>query len=458
MGSDPPSKPRFEDCYPEIDRQVRAAARVYGGGLERADVVQESLTRIALKWSEYDPSKNLKGWAWQFTRRVCADFRGRPSRREISSDDGSLEEADESPDPEKRAEYAERYGFLIELLRPMDEDRRIVFVLKELDEFTGREIAEMLSIPLDTVFSRLRAARAELEERLARRRKSSGPAALPAVVTVDALLQSVAHHRALLDVDTLDLDAPGGAPLPAKGPTGGGNGAAPASGALPAGGPPPAAPAAGALAKAVPTSAMRLASHAIVVFALGAGAGAVGHAWLGEPAPARGAVPLAADAVKAGGAPAETAAPRETAMPENTGSPAATTSSSPPASSTGALKGPVAGNAAKPLPAPTETTSAAPSASAIASAAPAVTAAPTVTVYVMASAAPSAGIATAPDSAPNSDRLLIDKAGIALQNGDLAVAREALQRHAREFPASKWAGRRQELLDQLRQLEAKQKQ
>jgi RNA polymerase sigma-70 factor, ECF subfamily len=45
------------------------------------------------------------------------------------------------------------------VLEQLDYDKRTVFVLYELEELTLREIAEALEIPLQTAYSRLRAAR-----------------------------------------------------------------------------------------------------------------------------------------------------------------------------------------------------------------------------------------------------------------------------------------------------------
>ena len=55
------------------------------------------------------------------------------------------------------------------LLAELDEPKREVFMMVELDELTVPEAAEILDIPLNTAYSRLRAARQAFEEALARR-------------------------------------------------------------------------------------------------------------------------------------------------------------------------------------------------------------------------------------------------------------------------------------------------
>jgi RNA polymerase sigma-70 factor, ECF subfamily len=54
------------------------------------------------------------------------------------------------------------------LLESLDMPKREVFILTELEEMTAVEIAGALAVPINTVYSRLRAARQEFEEALAR--------------------------------------------------------------------------------------------------------------------------------------------------------------------------------------------------------------------------------------------------------------------------------------------------
>ena len=62
---------------------------------------------------------------------------------------------------------------LASLLDELDEPKREVFALVEVDELTVPEAADVLEIPLNTAYSRLRAARQAFEASLARRRERS---------------------------------------------------------------------------------------------------------------------------------------------------------------------------------------------------------------------------------------------------------------------------------------------
>lgn len=85
----------------------------------------------------------------------------------------------EAPEPsaEQALEQRQARALLDRLLDEMPEDLRVVFVLFELEELSTPQIAELCRIPVGTAASRLRRARDDFEERVAReeaRRRFSG--------------------------------------------------------------------------------------------------------------------------------------------------------------------------------------------------------------------------------------------------------------------------------------------
>jgi RNA polymerase sigma-70 factor (ECF subfamily) len=65
-------------------------------------------------------------------------------------------------------ERAEALRILDRLLSELDEDKREVFVLAEIEQMTAAEIAEIVEANVNTVSSRLRVARQEFEKALLR--------------------------------------------------------------------------------------------------------------------------------------------------------------------------------------------------------------------------------------------------------------------------------------------------
>ena len=79
--------------------------------------------------------------------------------------------------PDETLQWREAAGVVERFLASLDEDKRAVFVLAELEGMTAPEVAETLSTKLNTVYSRLRTARAlfakAVERAEARRRRAS---------------------------------------------------------------------------------------------------------------------------------------------------------------------------------------------------------------------------------------------------------------------------------------------
>ena len=97
-------------------------------------------------------------------------------RREEPFESAGEREAPE-PNGEQLLEQRQARALLDQLLAEMPEDLRVVFVLFELEELSTPQIAELCEIPIGTAASRLRRAREDFEQRVARteaRRRFSG--------------------------------------------------------------------------------------------------------------------------------------------------------------------------------------------------------------------------------------------------------------------------------------------
>ena len=76
--------------------------------------------------------------------------------------------ADRESCPTISLERVEAMRIVDQLLATLDEDKREVFVLAEIEQMTGLEIAEIVEANPNTVASRLRAARRDFEKALVR--------------------------------------------------------------------------------------------------------------------------------------------------------------------------------------------------------------------------------------------------------------------------------------------------
>ncbi|MBL8976771.1 MAG: sigma-70 family RNA polymerase sigma factor, partial [Myxococcales bacterium] len=74
-----------------------------------------------------------------------------------------------APDPELRTQQQQLAAFVREFLAGLDEDRRLLFELADLEGLKVPEIAETLGMNLNTAYARLRAVREQLSRALAER-------------------------------------------------------------------------------------------------------------------------------------------------------------------------------------------------------------------------------------------------------------------------------------------------
>jgi RNA polymerase sigma-70 factor (ECF subfamily) len=153
----------FEAFQGEFDYLCRALRRLGVHSADIEDEVHEVFLVLSRKWPEYDPSRPLRPYLFGIAFRVVA-ARKRRWRRELAH---SIEEpADPVPGPEEALEASHARALVLLALARVPLPRRAVLVMHDIEEVPMRDVAEALSVPLFTGYSRLRKARREFEAAL----------------------------------------------------------------------------------------------------------------------------------------------------------------------------------------------------------------------------------------------------------------------------------------------------
>ena len=166
----------FADLYRDYFAFVWRSARALGvapGAVD--DVAQEIFVVVHRRLPEFAGRSTLRTWLSGIVLNVVRHHRrtiARKSPHELSREEpASLDELPATGrDPHEAAELAEGTRLLQRTLDELSDDKREVLVLAELEELPVPEIAEALGLKLNTAYSRLRLARADFEEALARHR------------------------------------------------------------------------------------------------------------------------------------------------------------------------------------------------------------------------------------------------------------------------------------------------
>ncbi len=125
------------------------------------DLVHDVFITAFRRHGDYDPSRPIRPWLFGICYRLASDFRRRAYHtRELGVD--APEVPDDVPSADATLASEQDRQLLLRALEALDDGKRAVFVMHELNEHTMPEIAQTLGIPLNTAYSRLRLARAEL--------------------------------------------------------------------------------------------------------------------------------------------------------------------------------------------------------------------------------------------------------------------------------------------------------
>jgi RNA polymerase sigma-70 factor (ECF subfamily) len=134
------------------------------------DAVQDVFIVVHRRLCDFEGRSSLKSWIFGIARRVSKDHRRRISRKERGE---ALPETLADPSgnsPLESVQKREAVRLLHHLLESLDDDKREVFVLAELEQMTVPEIATSIDVNVNTVYSRLRAARKAFEKAVKRYR------------------------------------------------------------------------------------------------------------------------------------------------------------------------------------------------------------------------------------------------------------------------------------------------
>lgn len=146
----------------------RALRRLGVRESDLADVTQELFISVHRALSTFDRSRQRRPWLYAFALRSASNYRRLARNRGHDSiDDAASQLVTHDSD------YGAR-DLVLRALADLDFDRRTVLVMHDLEGFQAPEIAEATDAPLNTIYSRLRLARADFRAAVDRLEKKEG--------------------------------------------------------------------------------------------------------------------------------------------------------------------------------------------------------------------------------------------------------------------------------------------
>ncbi|MBI4607844.1 MAG: sigma-70 family RNA polymerase sigma factor [Candidatus Rokubacteria bacterium] len=165
----------FEDvALVHLDQLYHMALRLCRSPSRAEDLVQETYLRAFRHFDQFDPGTNCRAWLFAILHNTFVNRVKRDSRELLELDEGSLDHAGASS-PEVMATIAnpeEEFlkhvldGDLVSALEAMPVTFQEAVLLADVEEFSYKEIAQILGVPVGTVMSRLHRGRQLLRKTL----------------------------------------------------------------------------------------------------------------------------------------------------------------------------------------------------------------------------------------------------------------------------------------------------
>jgi RNA polymerase sigma-70 factor (ECF subfamily) len=125
------------------------------------DLAQEVFLVVRRRLCDFD-GRNVAGWLYRIASRQVWQHRRRRWIQKVFSPLQTVS-IDDVPDGRAGAaallETKEKRQLLLHIMSKMSEKRRVVFMLFEVEGYSGEEIADTLDVPINTVWTRLHHAR-----------------------------------------------------------------------------------------------------------------------------------------------------------------------------------------------------------------------------------------------------------------------------------------------------------
>jgi RNA polymerase sigma-70 factor (ECF subfamily) len=159
--------PDFETVYADYFEFIWRSVR--GLGIPPAfvdDVTQDVFLIVHRKLSTLESPSSLRSWLFGITRRVCKDHRRSASRKGLHLELDPQREVDGGSDPQQRVVSRQQLGIVEDYALGLDDERRALFFLVLVEGLQVADAAETLGMNVNTAYSRVRALRRELAQKL----------------------------------------------------------------------------------------------------------------------------------------------------------------------------------------------------------------------------------------------------------------------------------------------------
>lgn len=148
-----------------MKRAYYSALAIVGNHDDAMELSQQAFLRAYKSFSTFDPTRKFFTWYYKILRNLCLNFiRDNKNRRESTFIENI--EYEDQYNVQSDLEHGELIIKVREGLNLLNDSDREILLLKEFENYSYKEIAEMLDIPIGSVMSKLHYARKKLAEKI----------------------------------------------------------------------------------------------------------------------------------------------------------------------------------------------------------------------------------------------------------------------------------------------------
>lgn len=152
-----------ELVYNHREGVINVAYRMCGDPELAEDIAQDAFIRAWQNLPKYQPKAPFKSWVYRIATNATLDAL-RSTKQTVDID--KLPLATSAIGPEKTIEEKERAEMVKQAVQELPPASRKVLVLREYEQLSYQQIAQVLDIPVGTVMSRLNYARKAIKQSL----------------------------------------------------------------------------------------------------------------------------------------------------------------------------------------------------------------------------------------------------------------------------------------------------
>lgn len=154
------------DVLPLKDKLFRLALRITSNREEAEDIVQDTLIKLWNQREEWSAIRNMETYSMTVCRNLALDAISKSERHNISLDETAHDQPDTSRMQDEVLMRQQQMDRIRAIIQQLPEKQRTIILLRDIEEKSYQEIAEIMGINLSDVKVNLFRARQTLKAKI----------------------------------------------------------------------------------------------------------------------------------------------------------------------------------------------------------------------------------------------------------------------------------------------------